>query len=77
MDEGVTRLLAFFHKIKGELPFFLYLLGCVNKRVRKVDSDDLRNLVGKLECASTDCATKVESSKGLVFCVGKQELDAS
>jgi len=59
MDEGVTRLLAFFHKIKGELPFFLYLLGCVNKRVRKVDSDDLRNLAGELEGASTDCTAKV------------------
>ena len=55
----------------------MYLLGRPNKGVRKVDSDDMRNLAGELEGASTDCATKVESSKGLAFCVGKQELDAS
>jgi hypothetical protein len=76
-DEGAGGLFAFFQEIKREVPFSLYLLGRLNKGVRKVDSDDMRNLAGELEGASTDCATKVESSKGLVFCVGKQELDAS
>ncbi len=55
----------------------MYLLGRPNKGVRKVNSDDIRNLTGELEGASTDCATKVKSSKGLVFSVGEQELDAS
>ena len=55
----------------------MYLLGRPNEGVRKVDSDDVRNLAGELEGASTDCATKVKSSKRLVWCVGKQELDAS
>jgi hypothetical protein len=76
-DEGTAGLLAFFQEIKRELPFFLYLLSRPNKGARKVDSDDLRNLAGKIEGASTDCATKVKSAKGLVFCVGKQELGAS
>jgi len=70
MDEPVARLLALFQEIKREFPFFLYLLSRPNKRVRKVDSDDIRNLAGELEGASTDCATKVKSSKRLVFCVG-------
>jgi hypothetical protein len=70
MSEGAAGFLAFFQKIKGELSFFLYLLGRVNKRVRKVDSDDLRNLAGELEGASTDCTAEVKSSKRLVFCVG-------
>jgi len=70
MDEPAARLLAFFQEIKREFPFFLYLLSRPNKRVRKVDSDDIRNLAGELEGASTDCATKVKSSKRLVFCVG-------
>jgi hypothetical protein len=77
MSEGAAGFLAFFQKIKGELPFFLYLLSRPNKGVRKVDSDDLRNLAGELEGASTDCATKVKSSKRFIFCVGKQELGAS
>jgi len=77
MSEGAAGFLAFFQKIKGELSFFLYLLGRVNKRVRKVDSDDLRNFAGELEAASTDCAAKVKSSKRFTFCVGKQELGAS
>jgi hypothetical protein len=77
MNEGAAGLLAFFQEIKRELPLFLYLLSRPNKRVRKVDSDDLRNLVGKLECASTDCATKVKCSKRFIFCMGKQELGAS
>jgi len=59
MGEGAAGFLALFQKIKGELPFFLYLLGRVNKRVRKVDSEDLRNLTGELESASTDCTAKV------------------
>lgn len=59
MSEGAAGFLAFFQKIKGELPFFLYLLGRPNKGVREVDSDDMRNLAGELEGASTDCATKV------------------
>jgi hypothetical protein len=77
MSEGAAGFLAFFQKIKGELPFFLYLLGRPNKGVREVDSDDMRNLAGELEGASTDCATKVKSSKRLVLYVGKKELDAS
>ncbi len=76
-DEGAAGLLAFFQEIKREVPFLLYLLSCPNKGVRKVDSDDLRNLAGKIEGASAYCATKVKSSKGLVFSVGEQELDAS
>ena len=59
MDEGAAGLLAFVQEIKRELPIFLYLLSRVNKRVRKVESDDLRNLAGELEGASTDCAAKV------------------
>jgi hypothetical protein len=59
MGEGAAGFLALFQKIKGELPFFLYLLGRVNKRVRKVDSEDLRNPTGELESASTDCTAKV------------------
>ena len=59
MDEGAAGLLAFVQEIKRELPIFLYLLSRVNKRVRKVDSDDLRNLAGELEGASADCAAKV------------------
>ena len=59
MDEGAAGLLAFVQEIKRELPIFLYLLSRVNKRVRKVNSDDLRNLAGELEGASTDCAAKV------------------
>jgi len=59
MDEGAAGLLAFFQEIKRELPHFLYLLSRPNKRVRKVDSDDLRNLVGKIEGASTNCTAKV------------------
>jgi hypothetical protein len=59
MSEGAAGFLAFFQEIKREVPFFLYLLSCPNKRVRKVDSDDLRNLAGELEGASTDCAAKV------------------
>ena len=77
MDEGAAGLLAFFQEIKTVLPFFLYLLSRPNKRMRKVDSDDLRNLAGELEGASTDCATKVKSSKRFILCVGKQELGAS
>ena len=77
MDEGAAGLLAFFQEIKRELPLFLYLLSRPNKRVRKIDSDDLRNLAGELEAASTDCAAKVKSSKRFIFCVGKQELGAS
>jgi hypothetical protein len=71
MSEGAAGLLAFFQEIKRELPFFLYLLSRPNKRVRKVDSDDMRDLAGEFEGASTDCATKVKSSKRFVFCVGK------
>jgi len=59
MDEPAARLLAFFQEIKREVPFLLYLLSRPNKGVRKVDSDDMRNLAGELEGASTDCATKV------------------
>jgi hypothetical protein len=77
MSEGAAGFFAFFQKIKGELPFFLYLLSRPNKGVRKVDSDDLRNLAGELEGASTDCTAKVKSSKRFIFCVGKQELGAS
>jgi hypothetical protein len=77
MGEGAAGLLAFFQEIKRELPFFLYLLSCPNKRVRKVDSDDMRDLAGELEGASTDCATKVKSSKRLIFYVRKEELCAS
>ena len=77
LSEGAAGFLAFFQEIKRELPFLLYLLSRPNKGVRIVDSDDMRNLAGELEGASTDCATKVKSSKGLVFSVGKQELDAS
>jgi hypothetical protein len=77
MGEGAAGFLAFFQKIKGELPLFLYLLGRPNKGVREVDSDDMRNLAGELEGASTDCATKVKCSKRLIFCVGKQEFGAS
>jgi hypothetical protein len=76
LGEGTARFLSLFQKIKGELSLFLYLLSRPNKRVRKVDSDNLRNLAGELECASTDCTTKVKSSKRIVFCVGKEELDA-
>ena len=71
MDEGAAGLLAFVQEIKRKLPFFLYLLSRVNKRVRKVDSDDLRNLAGEFEGASTDCAAKVKSSKWFIFCLGK------
>ena len=71
MDEGAAGLLAFFQEIKRELPLFLYLLSRLNKRVRKVDSDDLRNLAGEFEGASTDCAAKVKSSKWFIFCLGK------
>ena len=71
MDEGAAGLLAFVQEIKREPPFFLYLLSRVNKRVRKVDSDDLRDLAGKLESASTDCAAKVQSSTWFIFCLGK------
>jgi len=77
MDKGAAGFLPFFQKIKGELPFFLYLLSRVNKRVRKVDSEDLRNLTGELEGASTDCAAKVKSSMRFIFCLGKEELGAS
>jgi hypothetical protein len=77
MDEGAAGFLAFFQEIKREFPFFLYLLSRLNERVRKVDSDNLRNFAGEFEGASTDCTTKVKSSKRLVFCVGKQELSAS
>ncbi len=77
MSEGAAGFLAFFQKIKGELPFFLYLLSRPNKGARKVDSDDLRNFAGEFEGASTDCATKIKSSKRLVFCVGKKQLGAS
>ena len=74
MSEGAAGFLAFFQKIKGELSFFLYLLSRPNKGVRKVDSDDMRNLAGELEGASTDCATKVKSSKRLIFYVRKKEF---
>jgi len=76
-DEGAGGLFAFFQEIKRELPFLLYLLSRPNKGVRKVDSDDMRNLAGELEGASTDCTAKIKSSKMLVFCVGKKELGAS
>jgi len=77
LGEGTAGFLSLFQKIKGELSIFLYLLSRPNKRVRKVDSDNLRNFAGEFEGASTDCATKVKCSKRLIFCVGKQELGAS
>ena len=77
MDEGAAGLLAFFQEIKRELSFFLYLLSRLNKRVRKVDSDNLRNFAGELEGASTDCATKVKSSMRLIFYVRKEEFSTS
>jgi len=77
MDEGAGGLFTFFQEIKREVPFLLYLLSRPNKGLRKVDSDDMRNLAGELEGASTDCATKIKSSKRLVFCLGKKQLGAS
>ena len=77
MSEGAAGFFPFFQKIIGELPFLLYFLSRPNKGVRKVDSDDMRNLAGELEGASTDCATKVKSSKRLIFYVGKEEFCAS
>jgi hypothetical protein len=77
MDEGAARLLAFYQKIKGELPFFLYLLSRPNKGVRKVDSDNMRNFAGEFEGASTDCATKIKGSKRLIFYVRKKKISAS
>jgi len=71
MDEGAARLLAFFQEIKRELSFFLELLGGLNKRVRKVDSDNLRNFAGEFEGASTDCTAKIEGSKGVALYVGE------
>jgi len=77
MDEGAARLLAFFQEIKRELSFFLYLLSRLNERVRKVDSDNLRNFAGEFEGASTDCATKIKGSKRLIFYVRKEKISAS
>ena len=76
-DDGAAGLLAFFQKIKRELPFLLYFLSRPNKGVRKVDSDDMRNLAGELEGASTDCATKIKGSKRLIFYVRKEKISAS
>jgi hypothetical protein len=77
MDEGTAGFFPFFQKIIGELSFFLYLLSRLNKRVRKVDSDNLRNFAGEFEGASTDCATKIKSSKRLIFYVRKEKISAS
>jgi len=77
MDLGAAGFLAFFQKIKGENPVFLYLFSRSNKRLGKVDSDNLRNFAGEFEGASTDCATKVKSSKGFIFCMRKEEFGTS
>jgi hypothetical protein len=76
-DEGAAGLLAFFQEIKRKVSLFLYLLSRPNKGVRKVDSEDLRNLASEFEGASTDRATKVKSSKRFILYVGKQEFDTS